>query len=157
MAKMSGLELQAALVERGIALPVIIVTAHGDVAATRQALKAGAFDFLEKPIDAEQLLAGIAKAMASNAEARQRIVQSDALRQRFARLTEREREVFEFVVGGRHNREIAAELGISARTVEVYKSRMMQKLQVERLPDLIRIADIIKADTAGSIRANRTG
>jgi len=146
MSNMSGLELQATLAERGIALPIIIVTAHGDIATTRQALKGGAFDFVEKPIDADHLLAIIEKAMASDAAIQERIAKRDALRRRFDRLTERERQVFEFVVSGRHNREIAAELGISARTVEVYKSRMMEKLQVERLPDLIRLADSINGD-----------
>ena len=155
MAGMSGLELQATLAERGIALPIIIVTAHGDVATTRHALKAGAFDFVEKPIDAEHLLAVIGKAIASDADARERTARSEALQQRIARLTEREHQVFELVVAGRHNREIAAELGISARTVEVYKSRMMQKLQVERLPDLIRLANDLN-DTSLPIRVTRT-
>jgi RNA polymerase sigma factor (sigma-70 family) len=153
---MSGLELQATLAARGMALPIIIVTAHGDVATTRRALKAGAFDFVEKPIDAEHLLAVVEKAIASDAEARERTAQSEALRQRLARLTEREHQVFQFVVAGRHNREIAAELGISARTVEVYKSRMMQKLQVERLPDLIRLANNINYDTSVPVRVTRT-
>jgi RNA polymerase sigma factor (sigma-70 family) len=147
MSEMSGLELQTVLVERGVALPIIIVTAHGDVATTRQALKAGAFDFVEKPIDADQLLAIIEKAMASEAATQERIAQTEALRRRLDRLTERERQVFEFVGAGRHNREIAAELGISARTVEVYKSRMMEKLQVERLSDLIRLVDSINDDS----------
>jgi RNA polymerase sigma factor (sigma-70 family) len=157
MSKMSGLELQATLAERGIALPIIIVTAHGDVATTRQAFKGGAFDFVEKPIDADHLLAIIEKAMESDAATQERVAQSEALRRRLDRLTERERQVFEFVVAGRHNREIAAELGISARTVEVYKSRMMQKLQVERLPDLIRLADSINGDTTAAIGGTRTG
>jgi RNA polymerase sigma factor (sigma-70 family) len=156
MGGMSGLELQATLAARGMALPIIIVTAHGDVATTRRALKAGAFDFVEKPIDAEHLLAVVEKAIASDAEARERTAQSEALRQRLARLTEREHQVFQFVVAGRHNREIAAELGISARTVEVYKSRMMQKLQVERLPDLIRLANNINYDTSVPVRVTRT-
>lgn len=157
MPQMSGLELQAALAKRGIALPIIIVTAHGDVATTRHALKGGAFDFVEKPIDPEQLLAIIEKAMASDAAAQERIAGREALRQRLARLTERERQVFEFVAGGRHNREIAAELGISARTVEVYKSRIMQKLQVDRLADLIRLADSINGHTAAVVKGTRTG
>jgi RNA polymerase sigma factor (sigma-70 family) len=150
MSEMSGLELQATLAERGIALPVIIVTAHGDVATTRQALKGGAFDFVEKPIDADHLLAIIEKAMASDEATQKRLAESEALRRRLDRLTDRERQVFELVVAGRHNREIAAELGISARTIEVYKARMMQKLQVERLPDLIRLANNLHGDTPAS-------
>jgi RNA polymerase sigma factor (sigma-70 family) len=146
MSNMSGLELQATLAERGIALPIIIVTAHGDVATTRQAFKGGAFDFVEKPIDADHLLAIVDKAMASEAATQERIAESEALRRRLDRLTDRERQVFELVVAGRHNREIAAELRISSRTVEVYKARMMQKLQVERLPDLIRLANNLHGD-----------
>jgi RNA polymerase sigma factor (sigma-70 family) len=157
MPRMSGLELQAALAERGIALPIVIVTAHGDVATTRHALKSGAFDFVEKPIDPEQLLAIIEKAMASDAAARERIAENATLRQRVTRLTGRERQVFEFVAAGRHNREIAAELGISARTVEVYKSRVMQKLQVDRLADLIRLADSINGQSTAVVRGTPTG
>ena len=140
----SGIELQAMLAERGVTLPIIILTAHGDVAATRQTLKAGAFDFVEKPFEAEQLTAIVEKAIASDEAAQERIAQGEALQRRLARLTDRERQVFDSVVAGRHNREIAADLGISARTVEVYKARIMQKLQVDRLADLIRLAVNVK-------------
>ena len=137
---MTGLELQTALATRKIALPILILTAHGDIATARHALKAGAFDFIEKPIDPERLIPAIEAALAADATAREDVARRVGLERKLERLTPRERQVLEFVVSGRHNREIAAHLGISPRTVEVYKARMMQKLQVERLPDLIRIA-----------------
>lgn len=140
MPGIDGLRVQTELAARGIHLPVIILTAHGDVPAARAALKAGAFDFLEKPVDDSAMLATIDAALASEAQARTRMDRLIALRARVARLTQREREVLDLVVRGRHNREIAAALGISPRTVEVYKARLMEKLQVARLPDLIRLA-----------------
>jgi RNA polymerase sigma factor (sigma-70 family) len=140
MPDMDGLEVQAELAAREIKVPIIIMTAHGDVAAARATLKAGAFDFLEKPIDDALLRTTIDAALTHDLEAHNRADQQTVLQARLARLTPREREVLELVVHGRHNREIAAELSISPRTVEVYKARVMDKLQVDRLPDLIRIA-----------------
>ena len=135
-----GLQLQARLAERGITMPVVFVTGHGDVAAARDALKAGALDFIEKPVDNERLVELVEAAMARDAEAEQRREQSALLAGRLQRLTQREREVMEQVVAGRHNREIAADLGISPRTVEVYKSRLMDKLDVRRVADLVKLA-----------------
>ena len=137
---MTGLELQAALAARKAMLPILILTAHGDVATARHTLKAGAFDFIEKPIDPERIVPAIEAAFAAAATVREDVEHIAGLERKMERLTARERQVLEFVVSGRHNREIAADLGISPRTVEVYKARMMQKLQVDRLPDLIRIA-----------------
>jgi FixJ family two-component response regulator len=139
MPGMTGLELQADLARRGSALPVIIITAHGDVATTRSALKGGAVDFIEKPIDDEALVAAIAAALDRDARERERAQAAAGAAERLARLTGREREVLALVAEGRHNREIAVALGISPRTVEVYKARMMEKLQVRRVPDLVRL------------------
>jgi RNA polymerase sigma factor (sigma-70 family) len=135
-----GLAVQAELSTRGVALPIIMLTAHGDVASARAALKAGAFDFLEKPIDDAALNTAIDAALAVEREARDRAGRRAQWHDRLARLTPREREVLDLVVRGRHNREIAAALGISPRTVEVYKARVMDKLQADRLTDLIRVA-----------------
>jgi len=135
-----GLAVQTKLAASEIPLPIIMLTAHGDAATARAALKAGAFDFLEKPIDDALLRATIEAALARDHEARDRASRRAAWQDRLARLTPREREVLGLVVHGRHNREIAATLHISPRTVEVYKARVMDKLQVDRLPDLIRIA-----------------
>lgn len=140
MPGLDGLEVQKALNERGLALPIIIMTAHGDVQAARAALMAGAFDFLEKPVEDALLRKTIDAALAHEMEEVARRAHREEIRTRMARLTPRERQVLKRVVGGGHNREIAAELGISARTVEAYKARLMDKLQVERIPDLIRLS-----------------
>ncbi|HQR11122.1 MAG TPA: response regulator [Casimicrobiaceae bacterium] len=137
---MTGLELQATLATRKFAPPILVLTAHGDIATARHALKAGAFDFIEKPIDPVRLIPAIEAALAVEVTASEVATRRIGFERKLARLTPRERQVLEFVVNGRHNREIAIDLGISARTVEVYKARMMEKLQVERLSDLIRIA-----------------
>ena len=139
MPGMSGLELQAELERRGARLPVIIVTAHGDVATTRTALRGGAVDFIEKPVDDEALIAAITAALDRDARGREDARERAEIAARMSRLTAREREVLALVAEGRHNREIAVVLGISPRTVEVYKARMMEKLQVRRLPDLVRL------------------
>ena len=143
MPGLSGLELQRRLRESGPALPVIVITAHGDVAAARQAFLADAVDFIEKPFDAPQLLAAIETALASlrgggdDAPRAPAPGQADAI----ARLSAREREVMALMVQGLHNRRIAEELGISPRTVEVHKARVMEKLGVSNLVDLVRLVD----------------
>jgi RNA polymerase sigma factor (sigma-70 family) len=139
MTGMSGLELQAELLRRGIALPVIIATAHGDTQSARAAFKSGAVDFIEKPIDDQALIAAIDTAMDRDSRERRASASRAAIAERLARLTPREREVLDLVVEGKHNREIAAQLAISARTVEVYKARLMEKLQVRRIPELVRL------------------
>jgi RNA polymerase sigma factor (sigma-70 family) len=141
-----GLQLQAELAERNITMPLIFVTGHGDVSTTRDALKAGAMDFIEKPVDNERLVELVEAAMARDAEAAQRQEQAALVAGRLQRLTQREREVMEQVVAGRHNREIAADLGISPRTVEVYKARLMDKLDVRRVADLVKLVVEAKVD-----------
>lgn len=140
MPEMSGLELQQALKERAWILPVVVLTAHGDVQTTRLAMKSGAFDFLEKPVDHEVLLDVLHNAIREDAERNDVHSAEDAVRSRLARLTPREREVLDFLVEGLSQREIAARLEISPRTVEVYKARMMEKLQCRSLAELIRTA-----------------
>jgi two-component system response regulator FixJ len=137
---LTGLDVQAALARRGLDYPVILLTAHGDVATTRAALKAGAFDFIEKPFDDAVLLATIRAANEASAAKRTAAERDAQFARDLERLTPREREVLDHVLAGRHNREIAALLAISPRTIEVYKARIMDKLNVERLPDLIRLA-----------------
>jgi FixJ family two-component response regulator len=135
----SGLELQLAMAELGITLPVVMITAHGDVSAARAAFKSGAVDFLEKPLDMKQLDHAVRTALERERVEREQARRSAAATRQLARLTDREKEVLERVVAGRHNREIAAELGISPRTVEAHKGRLMAKLGVERIPDLVRL------------------
>ncbi|MFA7241418.1 MAG: response regulator [Sulfuricellaceae bacterium] len=138
MAGMNGLALQRELAERGSVLTIVFITAHGDAAKARAALKAGAVDFLEKPLDDRMLLAAVREALDRAIRERNACEARDTLAARLARLTGRERQVLDMVLEGRHNREIAAQLEISPRTVEVYKARMMEKMQARTLPDLMR-------------------
>lgn len=135
----SGLELQADLVERGVRIPVVIITGHGDVSAARTAFRAGAVDFLEKPLDETALLAAITAALERDRQRREVEAMAASLDARMARLTAREREVMALICDGHQNREIAAALGLSARTVEVHKARVMEKLQVASLAELLRL------------------
>lgn len=140
MPGMDGLEVQEAMIERGIAMPVIIMTGHGDINSAVRAMKGGAVDFLEKPFEKETLLAAIE-------QARIRLEQSDRRRSRaeeaLARLnvlTARERDVLNGLVEGLPNKTIAYDLGISPRTVEIHRANLMQKLGVKSLSEALRIA-----------------
>jgi RNA polymerase sigma factor (sigma-70 family) len=135
----SGLELQLEMAERGIRLPLVMITAHGDVGAARASFKSGVVDFLEKPLDNAQLVSAVRAALERDERQRAQKQLSDDTVRHLARLTGREKEILQRVLAGRHNREIAVELGISARTVEAHKARIMAKLGVERLPDLVRL------------------
>ena len=139
MPGMSGLELQQALSQRGCLLPVVFITAHGDAATARAALKADAIDFLEKPVDETQFLDAVDAAFRRETNQRAQFDRLESLESRLARLTLRERQVMELAADGRNHREIADALGISPRTVEVYKARMMEKLQMRNLSELIRL------------------
>jgi FixJ family two-component response regulator len=132
----SGLELQAELRARGAPLPVIIMTAHGDVPSARTAFQAQAIDFLEKPFDHAQLRAAIDTAFSREGSRLER----DGDAAKLAALTAREREVLEHAAKGLHAKEIAAVLGISPRTVEVHRSRLMEKLGARNLAELVRFA-----------------
>lgn len=140
MPGMSGLDLQRALLDRRIPLPVVVLTAHGDVQTTRLAMKNGAFDFLEKPVNDEVLLDVLENAICEDGRRNDTHTAEAAVRSRLSRLTPREREVRDLLVEGLSQRDIAARLKISPRTVEVYKARMMEKLQCRSLAELIRIA-----------------
>jgi len=141
MSGMSGLDLQIALARRAPALPVVIITAHGDVATARQAFKADAVDFLEKPFDDEQLLQAVQSALARLRHGERSAPDADAIQAGLAALSSREREVLKLIVQGLHNRRIAEQLGISPRTVEVHKARVMTKLGARNLAELIRLTD----------------
>ncbi len=140
MPGLSGLELQQTLVARGISLPVVLLTAHGDVSTTRTAMKAGAFDFLEKPVDDQLLVDVLQNAISHDASANRASSENSEARSRMQRLTPREREVAGLLSRGLQNREIAEALGISPRTVEVYKARMMEKLGCRTLADVLRLS-----------------
>jgi FixJ family two-component response regulator len=137
MPGMSGLEMQEALAAHPAQLPVIVVTAHGDVAAARHAFRFNAVDFLEKPFDHEQLLQSVERALRGLPED----AASIGTRPTASTLSGREREVMALVVDGLDNRTIGERLGISPRTVEVHKARVMSKLGARNLAELIRIAN----------------
>ena len=141
MPGMSGLELQAGLRERLPELAVIVVTAHGDVAAARQAFLADAVDFIEKPFEPDQIIAAVEKARARLQASDARVSSEDAMRFAGEKLSERERQVMALMIKGMHNRHIAKELGISPRTVEVHKARVMEKLGARNLVDFVRMVD----------------
>ncbi len=136
----SGLELQAELHAAGSALPFIIITAHGDVPTARTAFRARAVDFLEKPFQRSQLFAAIESSFAGEARRLSRSQAQAQASERLASLTAREREVLDQAARGLHAKEIAANLGISPRTVEVHKARIMAKLGVRNVAELVRIA-----------------
>lgn len=139
MPGMSGVELQRELEARGIHLPVVFLTAYADVRMAVGAIRAGAVDVLQKPVHADALLERVREALARDAEERERSREVDGSRHRLDRLTAREREVLALVVGGLTNKRIAAELGLSRRTVETHRANIMRKAGADSLPELIRM------------------
>lgn len=150
MPGMSGLELQGVLLEREIRLPVIFISGHADVPMAVRALKAGAFDFVEKPFNDQLLLDCVQRAIESDRQQRQNDAQLDEWRERMATLTPREREVMELVVDGAANKVISATLGVSLKTVEAHRARVMDKLQADSLSHLVRMSVVLKASQSDS-------
>lgn len=139
MRGMSGLDLHKILRERGVSIPVIMITGHGDVPMAVRAVQAGVIDFLEKPVDDKLLLERIHTALRLDQQKRRRAHQLRDLRERLATLTAREREVKDHVVAGKPNKQIAQELGIAEKTVEVHRKRVMHKLGVHSAVELVRL------------------
>ena len=146
MPQMSGLELQQRINVRGWRIPVIFITGHGTVQLAIAAVKAGAFDFIEKPLREEALLESIERALHWNDRAYEERLERATLQGRLALLTPREREVFELVAAGEPNKVISRHLGISFRTVELHRAHIIEKLQARSLSDLIRMAIIMNAN-----------
>mgnify|MGYP001617888357 FL=1 len=140
MPGMDGLELQGHLKSMKVGLPVIVITGHGDIALAVQAMKAGAIDFIEKPFDDDVLLAAIRSALARSLHNVEREAQFAEIGRRLQSLSDRERDVLEGLVAGKPNKIIAHDLGISARTVEVYRANVMTKMRADSLSDLVRMA-----------------
>lgn len=140
MPEMSGLELVRCLKERGVALPVIVITGHGDVPLAVEAMRAGVVDFLEKPFDDEVLLHAVRSALDTQLKTDEQNSERQRFEQVLATLSPRERDVLRGVVAGKMNKVIAHELGISPRTVEVYRANVMSKTQANGLSELVRIA-----------------
>jgi two-component system, LuxR family, response regulator FixJ len=140
MPEMSGLELVRRLKERGVRLPVVVITGHGDVPLAVEAMRAGVVDFIEKPFDDEVLLRSIRMALDSKAEADAHAEERVRFEAMLATLSGRETEVLRGVIAGKMNKVIAHELGISQRTVEVYRANVMSKTRANGLSELVRIA-----------------
>jgi two-component system response regulator FixJ len=145
MPDMTGIELVRRLQSEGSKTPVIVITGHGDVPLAVEAMKAGVFDFLEKPFDEEALLGSVRSAMADAAEQAGDQAERDRLSRIFETLSPREREVLDGVVAGKLNKTIAHELGISPRTVEVYRANMMAKTGARGLSELVRMVLLSRA------------
>ncbi|MBL8705580.1 MAG: response regulator transcription factor [Rhodospirillales bacterium] len=140
MPGMTGIELQRELARRGNPMPVIVITGHGDVPMAVDALKAGAMDFLEKPLNDEALVRSIRIALERDERSRAEGQELSRLGERMARLTGREREVMMLIVDGLANNAVAEKLGISARTVEHYRANIMQKMEASSFAELVRMA-----------------
>ncbi|MEW6168925.1 MAG: response regulator [Pseudomonadota bacterium] len=140
MPGMSGLEVQRVLNERRSSLPLIFITGHGDVPMAVEAMRNGAFDFLQKPFNDDDLIRRVQRALEQDSVDRARLAQTEDIRRRWDSLTEREREVAVMLVDGAANKVIALDLAISERTVELHRARVMQKMEARSLPQLVRMA-----------------
>jgi two-component system response regulator FixJ len=148
MPGLSGIDLLKRLRERKIGVPVIVITGHGDVPLAVEAMKSGAVDFLEKPFDDEVLLASVQSALQEHEGQSKRLIERAVIEDRLAALSKRERDVLSGLIAGRANKQIAFDLGISPRTVEIYRANLMEKMRASSLSDLVRMALI--AEILGS-------
>ena len=139
MPGMSGLELQEELNRRGAIIPVIFISGHADVPMAVEAIQHGAFDFLQKPFGDQDLIDRIQRALAADAGNRQALSQLDELRKRYASLTPREQEVLVLVTDGRANKVMAGDLGLSQRTIEIHRARVMEKMGARSVAQLVRM------------------
>lgn len=139
MPGISGLELQQQLALRGATIPVIFITGHGDVPMAVEAMQHGAFDFLQKPFRDQDLLDRIQRALEHDRRRRVTLAQHEAIRQRLATLTPREREVLVLMTRGKANKAMAGELGVSQRTIEIHRARVMEKTGADSLAHLVRM------------------
>jgi FixJ family two-component response regulator len=148
MPDMTGLDLQQELIRRGCDRPIIVLTGYGDIPTAICALKSGAVEFLEKPVDDDVLLDHVRRALALDAQRRRQRSEHDSVRVRIERLTPREREVLRLVVAGLPSKEIAQRLHVSCKTVEAHRARIMMKMETDGVADLVRV--VVSADTKGS-------
>ena len=144
MPDMSGIELIRRLKDLKVDVPVIVITGHGDVALAVEAMKLGATDFFEKPFNDDLLLASVRGALQEQAHHTKRHAERAEIEQRLARMSAREKDVLTGLIEGRANKQIAFDLGISPRTVEIYRANLMTKMQADSLSDLVRMALIVE-------------
>ena len=137
----SGLDFQRQLADAGVQIPIIFITGHGDIPMTVKAMKSGAVEFLTKPFRDQDLLDAIQQALQRDRATREQQIEVDNLRKRYGTLTPRERDVMALVVSGMLNKQIASELGASEVTVKIHRGRMMEKMQVGSVAELVRMAD----------------
>lgn len=149
MPGMDGMQLQEELSRRGVSLPLVFLTGHGDIPMSVRAIKAGAIDFLTKPITGQALLRGVREALRESERLSLAAERNESASARIAALTDREREVMELAATGMSNKEIARRLGISHRTVEIHKARVMHKTHSDSLLELARIAEAARLSTDG--------
>ena len=154
---LDGLALQRRLAEQGAALPIVFLTGHGDIPMTVTAVKAGAVDFLTKPVDAAKLVAAVRAALAHERDARAAATRSAELRRRHASLTPREREVLDRLVAGRLNKQIAADLGIVEQTVKFHRARIMERMQAHALAELMHLTASLRDPDAASAHGSAAG
>ena len=146
MPDVSGLEIQQAIAGRADQLPIIFLTGHADVPDSVRAIRGGAIDFLLKPVEPQLLLDAVAQALAKNAADREVRLREDEMRSRYERLTAREREVFAHLVRGQLNKQVGADLQISERTVKLHRARIFEKLEVNSMAGLTRLAMELRID-----------
>ncbi len=144
LTNMNGLDLQECLAERGIGIPVLMISAFPDAPGVVRAMKRGAVDFLEKPLDHDKLIASVNDALALDARRREASQEHRVLLERVRRLTPRETEVMHFVAAGLGNKKIAKELNRSDKTIEIHRAKVMRKMEARSLPDLVRMVEAIK-------------
>ncbi len=145
---LSGPDLQARLIDLGSTLPIVFLTGHADIQTTVQTIKAGAQDFLTKPVQSEQLLGAIERAIAFHQAKRDQRGELDRLLNLVGLLTPRERQVFDLVVRGKMNKQIAAQLGTTVRTIKAHRHKVMEKMEVQSLAELVSIAERLKSSHA---------
>jgi len=141
MPGLSGMDLQRELIESGIQIPIIFITAHGDIPMTVRAMKAGAVEFLTKPFRSLSLLKAVHSAIDRDRSARKERLEVEALCQRYAQLTPREREVMPLITAGLLNKQVAGELATTERTIKFHRAHIMQKMQAESLAELVRMVE----------------
>ena len=149
MPGMSGLDLQQELNLRGATIPVIFMTGHGDIPMAVEAMQHGAFDFLQKPFRDQDLLDRIQKAIARDAKLRESLGEHSRIRTRLESLTEREREVMDLMILGKQNKAVAQDLGVSPRTIEIHRARVMEKMDVQSVAELVRMMLDLKQGSSG--------